>query len=640
MRRHRTADTAVAGVAASDGNSPRFKTQSPPTDGEMKISSSSPPNRETSSPRRPAVLFFAQNHRRAATAPPQAITPPRTTPLPLTPPDSAAKLAHPRAATQAPAAQEPQSTTPEAPAAIASTATASTPEPASTPVPASTPTPTPHPLRLPDFSPMQLAALRKPDIPLRIRGVDPDTFAQWERRHNLTGRARDRRGQLSYEYNALTGDFAVKCMPSAYHDAVSGFLLLTAAQELRAILPQPYSALGITLRGGTDLTGFRLPGLAPMSRKIPDFALRLSPQALFPALVAEVAFAETWDDLVQDEALHLLATGGVTRVVLAIKLWEAPSGGPSGGRARGRLHDKVFEIRAALLLEEPHAAAAAPARPPLVGALTALVAVFVRAEDEACVGSMGGGGRGGCVPEEPPHCAGIKCIYRHTFLKQDEPCDDDDDEGNEDHGEDDHEDEGDEDYDEDNHEDEGDEDHDEDDHEDGGARGDHHPGVIAIPLHLLGPPQALHAHGAARIRLDLRAPAAEILRAKPEMQAQRAVDAAMAIVDAWKRTQQAHEQAQRERKRKRAVEQAEAAEAIREGDGEERWMRTRVPLAAAEAESEAKAKKWAAYKSEKRMQRGCEHDHDVDDDAEGGGQSPDEEGEDATDGDWLPTRGV
>ncbi|KAI5788011.1 hypothetical protein DFH27DRAFT_614824 [Peziza echinospora] len=92
----------------------------------------------------------------------------------------------------------------------------------------------------------------------------------------------------------------------------------------------------ITLRGRTDVMEFRL----------------------FPVLVAVVGFAETWDDLVQDAALHLLAAGGVTHVVLVVKLctaqctgkrpWLAGVDVSRACAAEAELHKTVFEIRSVL----------------------------------------------------------------------------------------------------------------------------------------------------------------------------------------------------------------------------------------------------------------------------------------------------
>ncbi|KAI5784124.1 hypothetical protein DFH27DRAFT_615668 [Peziza echinospora] len=478
MRRHRTAETAAAGYDSGGGNTSRPRTRSPLNREALMPRST---DREMPPPHGPVILSFAWNYRRAAASPPKTApahphTPPANRALPPTPPDSAT-ISNP----SAPARKSPASAATQAPRSTQEIpATAATPAPPHVAPAQPTLSRTLPPLRLPDASPAQLAALRGQDKPLCFRGIDPETIAAWEHRHNLCA-THDRRNQLPFEYNARTGDFVVKCMPSAYHDTVFGFLFLTAAQELKAIFLRatPYNSLGITLCGGTNLTGFRLAGLALTCHKIPDFALRLSPHALFPALVAEVGFAKTWNDLVQDAALHLLAMGGVTRVVLVVKLWEAPCAGkrpwpagvaiPRAGAAEAELHEKVFEIRSVLL--------DGVATVPLVGLLTAVVAVFVRAVDEANVGAVG---RGGCVPEEPPQCNGIKCIYCHKFIEQDEPCDFDAD--------------------------------------DDGSASKKRPGIIAIPLRLLCPPQAAP---------DLMA---KFLRAKPEMEAQRAVDAAIVRV--------------------------------------------------------------------------------------------------------------
>ncbi|KAI5792988.1 hypothetical protein DFH27DRAFT_567932 [Peziza echinospora] len=604
MRRHRTADTAVVGYDSSDGGSRgRFTTPSPlpMSNNQAAITSRSPP-------RGPAILSCAKRQRRVKTTPTMPLqadpkpltTPPRTVPTPITPPDSAARPGVDGAKPASVGGQREE----EPQAMIAVQATHGPPL---------APATLPPPLRLQDYTPAQLSLLRKPNLALRIRNVSPDTFAAWERQHSLTGRTRCLTATLPYEYNAHTRDFAVKCMPSAYHDAVSCYILLTADRELRHLLPaqHDYAALGITLRSATDLTGFRLPGLAPTSRKIPDFALRLAPGELFPALVAEVAFTETWADLVQDAALHLLATSGVTRVVLAVKLWEDTCASsrawpasvplPAVGAAEEELHDTVMDVQAALL-EDPGAAAAKP----LVGALTAVVAVFVRTEDAALVDSMP-------ASSIDTHCEGITCIYHHTFIEHDEPCDD----GGE-----------------------------EDADGDGST-----PRTLTIPLHLLYPPPSArhqpnetlrnYIPASAGITFDLRALTANILRAKPEMEAQRAVDAAMAIVDAWKAAQAVQVKQQEERKvqaerKRKADTQLQLQQQVGGAGGDEntppnggRWMRSRpTPTPAAvgngngnvnapDGDEAGKAKMWQAFKKQRRMERGVEEDGDHDDEAEG-----------------------
>ncbi|KAI5781306.1 hypothetical protein DFH27DRAFT_310184 [Peziza echinospora] len=163
---------------------------------------------------------------------PRLHTPPNTA-LPPTPPDSAAR--------QTPATPAPPLPSPATPA---------------------------PPLWPPLLAPPHAI------LPQPLRLCDPEAFAEWKLRNNL----HTDQDRLPYEYNALTGDFAVKCMPSAYHDAVSLFIDPTVSQELIALLLQTAQAVPMrpatpTRHGHTSLSASSC-AAGPTSRALTSPASR------------------------------------------------------------------------------------------------------------------------------------------------------------------------------------------------------------------------------------------------------------------------------------------------------------------------------------------------------------------------------
>ncbi|KAI5781113.1 hypothetical protein DFH27DRAFT_617089 [Peziza echinospora] len=571
-------------------------------------------------------------------------TPPSSAPLPPTPPDSAAK---------------PQGGKPTAPLPLP-------PAAPHAPLPAAPLQPPPPALRLDDFTPAQLSALRPlaPETPLLIRNVTPEALYAWLTQHRVL-EAREDCDALPYEYNATTQDFIVKCMPSPYHSMVGTYFAFRTSHSLMDILPpassssdrssarrrsrrlprdptHAYTSLGISLCNASESTGFSgLPRLSSRSRKIPDFSLRLGPLARFPAMVVEVGFTEPWAQLVQDVALHLLATKGVTRVAVVIKLQEGRRGGAgctadvgkdpyawpacveklSGGEGQEEVARKVEEVEAWLVAAEGGAGGTGR-RAGLVGSITGTARVYVRTSEQHEFPPQQGTLPCADGDDEAAQATspGITCVYRYQFMRDDEVL------GPEPGA----------------------------DEQEAGGEGE--PWILSVPLKLLCPPTPppvgtdmdaperqqitqinpiLHAQRNSPITFDLLTLAEEIHDAKSRMAVWRAMSLADRIVGRWQEQEQ-------ERNMKRAYEQqfespdGDVEEPPSDGPPGRRQTRNQIGSRRGAVKAEGTSGQehndvqlmWGAYKSASKNRVGEEEsDHDSDEDGEV---------EDKRDMDWSP----
>ncbi|KAI5781983.1 hypothetical protein DFH27DRAFT_283869 [Peziza echinospora] len=144
------------------------------------------------------------------------------------------------------------------------------------------------------------------------------------------------------------GSVVVKCAPSAHHDAVGTYIAETAQSTIREALLQGGWAggsrkskdTGIKCHEQSHFTGFSSPPggptlnssrtTAPHVAFIPKIQPGQSsgPSAAaesFPTVAVEVGFWQTWEWLVEDARLFLLGTGGLTMVVVVVRVTEEPS---------------------------------------------------------------------------------------------------------------------------------------------------------------------------------------------------------------------------------------------------------------------------------------------------------------------------
>ncbi|KAI5804823.1 hypothetical protein DFH27DRAFT_553322 [Peziza echinospora] len=160
---------------------------------------------------------------------------------------------------------------------------------------------------------------------LTIHGVTQARYDAYADRYDPGERLRgggmdaDVAGRLRAEYDPRTKDLAVKVMPTPVHDVVGEFFA-DQAGTTACIAGARRRRLRLGTHEYTDFHG--IPGLAPSASKTPDFSMRAKDQA-FPAFVVEVGWSEDMPKLAADANLFLMGSGGVTKVVVLVKLSEA-----------------------------------------------------------------------------------------------------------------------------------------------------------------------------------------------------------------------------------------------------------------------------------------------------------------------------
>ncbi|KAI5788015.1 hypothetical protein DFH27DRAFT_218541 [Peziza echinospora] len=285
-----------------------------------------------------------------------------------------------------------------------------------------------------------------------IHGVSREAVSAWRRRFS---KELGEDGRRAYEYNAITRDFAVKCMPSPYHGQVESFFTLSTAAALAA-LPrgkglQSVSALRcggcVTLQGfggGDD-------GPAHGSQKIPDFSIQAMLDGVdFPAVAVECGFTQTLRSLIDAANLHLTGTDAQTRLVILVDLQETlakkkvtypwPKGhvaepvlaGLDETQQTDEVRKKEVELTKLYKLHElkrngttSNDKITQRTFPPLLGTVTGTAHIYMRTDDTKLLEHLFLDSRP--TPAPDPRYPKIALIDTHTFMRGDVPVPEGDD---------------------------------------------------------------------------------------------------------------------------------------------------------------------------------------------------------------------
>ncbi|KAI5781976.1 hypothetical protein DFH27DRAFT_580010 [Peziza echinospora] len=177
---------------------------------------------------------------------------------------------------------------------------------------------------------------------LLIPNVPYLEYLAWTR--NFVGEhARDRHDPvhqlLKAEYISLpgpghgTGGVVIRGPATPYHDAVANYVAQKTDQRVAEAFARSGRA-DVAARAQSQVMvecNSRFDGFASAAHtemgytrvKQPDLAFLPADGGMFPTVVIEVGFSQTWASLLEDAKLFLLGTGGVTTLVLLVKLVEA-----------------------------------------------------------------------------------------------------------------------------------------------------------------------------------------------------------------------------------------------------------------------------------------------------------------------------
>ncbi|KAI5780242.1 hypothetical protein DFH27DRAFT_529781 [Peziza echinospora] len=178
-----------------------------------------------------------------------------------------------------------------------------------------------------------LAEFRATDLPgIFVPDVSYVDFLAWNRL--ILEREKDKLGSLRAEYYLLPrGGYGVllRAPGSPYHNAVGNHIMSNMSAALDAV--------GVPNRDGLFTCvidePFYLSALphddCQTRTKQPDLAIIPTPEVattecadIFPTVVFEVGFSQGWESLMEDARLFLMGTGGVTTLVVLVKLDENP----------------------------------------------------------------------------------------------------------------------------------------------------------------------------------------------------------------------------------------------------------------------------------------------------------------------------
>ncbi|KAI5781314.1 hypothetical protein DFH27DRAFT_604389 [Peziza echinospora] len=130
----------------------------------------------------------------------------------------------------------------------------------------------------------------------------------------------------------LVGSVIVTCAPSPFHEAVGMHFAAASQGCIRESLAGATAGAdtGVKCYVQAHFERFRPPAaggvaLNTSGRKAPDVAFMPKPMPgtrLFPTVELEVGFSQKWASFLEDARLFLLGTGGVTRVVVLVRVTE------------------------------------------------------------------------------------------------------------------------------------------------------------------------------------------------------------------------------------------------------------------------------------------------------------------------------
>ncbi|KAI5781605.1 hypothetical protein DFH27DRAFT_639343 [Peziza echinospora] len=123
--------------------------------------------------------------------------------------------------------------------------------------------------------------------------------------------------------------------------------------------------------------------------KSPQLFVLLGVHSTGPGLVVEVGFAQSFSSLVQDAGLLLLGTGGATKCVIVIKLYEGPVESVTENWPAGVEPPKWDDVEGMLERKKQELArwlVGGVGTRPLVGKMRGVVALYTRSGEEETVG--------------------------------------------------------------------------------------------------------------------------------------------------------------------------------------------------------------------------------------------------------------
>ncbi|RPA95742.1 hypothetical protein L873DRAFT_1812523 [Choiromyces venosus 120613-1] len=126
--------------------------------------------------------------------------------------------------------------------------------------------------------------------------------------------------EIRYEYNFLTQNFIIKCMPTPTHDSLQIYFTQNVLCSLVERFGSSQAMSMVSVGSGTKFSGFT-GDWSGSSEKLPDAYIQL-PDGNFPTVVCEAGWAEAHEELMQDARLWLLHTNGQTRIVIVLSFTE------------------------------------------------------------------------------------------------------------------------------------------------------------------------------------------------------------------------------------------------------------------------------------------------------------------------------
>ncbi|PUU72481.1 hypothetical protein B9Z19DRAFT_1069742 [Tuber borchii] len=175
-----------------------------------------------------------------------------------------------------------------------------------------------------NVAPLKLIKLQEEqEDTLHIGTISNNLLAKW-----MTHYSGDLHSDnIRYEYNFISGNFNIKCLPLPTHDSLQIFFAREVSVSLAERFGRAQARKMVSVASGTTFSGFTGDGYGT-SRKLPDVYIKL-PGQQFPTVVCEVGWSESLDELRNDARLWLLHTNGETKIVIIISFTEKKPPAPA-----------------------------------------------------------------------------------------------------------------------------------------------------------------------------------------------------------------------------------------------------------------------------------------------------------------------